>query len=276
MATTNSAMSLANFGKWGIGSWRQSGIPFLLALSLLAFKPTLNASAEKDAERLRLMRWLANSEKAYLPVKESFTTNRNDFETCWKMARACFDMAEYATNSSQRVAFGTEGIAAAKQAIALKPESGVAHYYLGLTIGQVARVKRFSALHLVDEMEGELLKALRLDQNVDNAGPDRSLGLLYRDAPGWPISVGSKDKAMYHLARAVRLAKDHPDNQLSLLEAYVRWADKKTITNYLTNVEAVFKKAKAAPPGPNAEADWFDWDLRMKQIREKLGLKPEP
>ena len=56
--------------------------------------------------------------------------------------------------------------------------------------------------------------SLRLDPNYDLAGADRALGLLYYEAPGWPLSVGNKNKARQHLQRAVKLAPTYPENQL--------------------------------------------------------------
>jgi hypothetical protein len=48
----------------------------------------------------------------------------------------------------------------------------------------------------------------------------RNLGLLYRDAPGWPFSIGSKRKAREWLERAAALAPDYPENQLNLAESH--------------------------------------------------------
>ncbi len=75
------------------------------------------------------------------------------------------------------------------------PNSAPAHYYLAMNLGQLARTEFLGALKLVREMEREFKTAAELDAQFDFAGPERSLGLLYRDAPGWPVSIGSKRKA---------------------------------------------------------------------------------
>ena len=59
---------------------------------------------------------------------------------------------------------------------------------------------------LVREMEREFKTAAALDAAFDYAGPERNLGLLYREAPGWPVSIGSKRKARELLEQAVKLA----------------------------------------------------------------------
>jgi hypothetical protein len=61
------------------------------------------------------------------------------------------------------------------------------------------------ALSIVKEMEKEWLATLALDPHCDYAGADRNLGLLYRDAPGFPLSIGSRGKAEQCLQHAVQL-----------------------------------------------------------------------
>jgi hypothetical protein len=90
-----------------------------------------------------------------------------------------------------------------------------------MNLGQLARTKGLSALKLVDQMEGEFTRARDLDEHLDYAGPDRSLGLLYRDAPVIG-SVGSRTRAREHLRRAVEVAPQYPENRLSLIEAYLK------------------------------------------------------
>ncbi len=80
---------------------------------------------------------------------------------------------------------------------------------------------------MVREMEREFKTADDLDEHFDYAGPERCLGLLYRDAPGWPISIGSRHKAREWLEQAVKLAPDYPENQLNLVESYWQWTDTK-------------------------------------------------
>src|ERR1035438_9240164 len=53
----------------------------------------------------------------------------------WKFARACFDLAEFATSSKDRASLAEQGIAAAQQAIARESNSAPAHYYLGMNLG---------------------------------------------------------------------------------------------------------------------------------------------
>ena len=103
----------------------------------------------------------------------------------WQFARACFDLADLATNKTQRAVVAEQGVAAAQQAIARQSNSAPAHYYLGMNLGHLARTRGLSALKLVSQMQREFARARDLEEQFDWAGPDRNLGLLYRDAPAF-------------------------------------------------------------------------------------------
>ncbi|HTD65817.1 MAG TPA: hypothetical protein VK846_04710, partial [Candidatus Limnocylindria bacterium] len=150
----------------------------------------------------------ARSERAFTEAQTSVRRQPTNVVSLIQLARAAFDWAEFARNDDPREEIAQRGIEAARHVIELSPTNAAAHYWLGMNLGQLARTKTLGALKLVREMEDEFLRARSLDEHVDYAGPDRSLGMLYRDAPGWPTSIGSKKKAREALERAVRL---HPE-----------------------------------------------------------------
>ena len=90
----------------------------------------------------------------------------------------------------------------------------------GHDYGQLARAEApsLAAYRLVRQMEREFKTAADLDKSFDYAGPERTLGLLYRDAPGWPVSIGSRRTAREYLELAAKLAPDYPGNHLNLVE----------------------------------------------------------
>ena len=117
------------------------------------------------------------------------------------------------------------GIAACRHLLARDPKSAAGHYYLAMDFGQLAEAEApsIAAYKLVQEIEREFKAAAELDERFDYAGPPRCLGLLYRDAPGWPVSIGSKRKAREWLEHAAALAPEYPENQLNLAESQLRW-----------------------------------------------------
>ncbi|MDB6031963.1 MAG: hypothetical protein JWM16_2301 [Verrucomicrobiales bacterium] len=216
----------------------------------------------------------AHVQVSYRQSVEKFKTNQN-YEASWKLALACFEWAEFANKDSDRASLAQEGIDAARNAIRLNPKGGEGYHYLAINLGQLARTRKLSALKLVEEMEENFLKAIELQPKLDYAGPHRSLGLLYRDAPGWPVSVGNKGKARVHLQTAVELCPEFPENQLSLLETHLKAGDFKSATTAMPSVEKCLNNASKQFAGPEWELSWQDWRARWDKLKEKLASGPK-
>jgi tetratricopeptide (TPR) repeat protein len=139
-----------------------------------------------------------------------------------------------------------------------------------MDLGQLARTELLGALKLVKEMEREFKTAAGLDEKFDFAGPERNLGLLYRDAPGWPASIGSKRKARNFLERAVKLAPDYPENHLNLAESYLQWRENDSARLKLNALDSLWPKAQTNFTGEKWEQSWSDWSTRRDAVRKKL------
>lgn len=187
----------------------------------------------------------------------------------WKFAHAAFARGEFATNDTERAAIAVQGISACRKVIQRDPKCAEAYYYLGLNLGQMARTKLLGALPLVSEMESSFKKARQLDENLDYAGPDRFVGQLYLQAPGWPASVGSQSKARKHLERAAELAPDYPENRLNLAEAAVKWRDKKLVLREVGALQVLWPAAKTNFAGADWDAFWADWQPRYDKLINK-------
>jgi tetratricopeptide (TPR) repeat protein len=227
------------------------------------------------AEEIAVEKGAARAEQIYHHAQEKFKADSQNAECAWKLAHACFEWAEFAKKDADRAALAEEGIKAARHSIQLSPKGGPGYHYLAMNLGQLARTRKLSALKLVDEMEENFLKAIELEPKLDYASPHRSVGLLYRDAPGWPISVGSKSKARVHLRKAVELYPDFPENQLTLLESLIKWGDYKAATNALPQVEKSMSDAQKKFSSPEWEQSWQDWKPRWEKLREKIVAGPK-
>jgi tetratricopeptide (TPR) repeat protein len=199
-----------------------------------------------------------------------FQVETNNAETAWKFGRACFDMSGLQKDRSQEAKIAQQGISACRLAITLQSNSAAAHYYLGMNLGQFADTKRgLSALGMVKEMEREFLTARDLDEHLDHAGPDRNLGLLYRDAP-IIVSIGSRTKARQHLEKAVELAPELPENHLNLIEAYLKWSDQAGAVRQLRDLEKLLPDARKQFTGDEWALTWPDWENRLSDAKKKL------
>jgi len=199
-------------------------------------------------------------------------SNTNDNAAAWQFARAFFDFADFATNDTQRAAIAGQGIAACRDLLARQTNSVPGHYYLAMNNGQLARAEApsLAAYRLVKQIESEFKAAADLDKSYDHAGPERCLGLLYRDAPGWPFSIGSKRKAKDFLEQAVKLAPDDPENHLNLAESQLQWLESDGAKNELKTLDALWPVAQTNFTGEAWERSWDDWTARRTAARKKL------
>ena len=146
-----------------------------------------------------------------------------------------------------------------------------------LELGQLADTRRnLAAFKMVREIEREFKTADDLDEHFDYAGPARCLGLLYRDAPGWPVSIGSRHKAREWLEQAVKLAPDYPENRLNLVESYWQWKDHEAAGNELKVLDALWPSAQKVLAGEAWERSWNDWSTRLDAARIKLDESGAP
>jgi hypothetical protein len=257
MATFNSKVKPAAKGAQALAVWLAA------AGSILAGEPGTNDFA-------------ARAEAEFHRTQNQFQSNTNDATAAWEFARACFNFDDFVTNNTDHAAIANQGIAACRLVIAHEPGSAPAHYYLGQDLGQLARTETLGALKIVKEMEREYKTAIRLDGHFDYAGPERSLGLLYRDAPGWPVSIGSRHKARDWLELANKLASEYPENHLNLVESYLQWHDRAEAKSELQALDALWPVARTNLAGPAWERSWADWSARREVERKNLGENSKP
>lgn len=212
------------------------------------------------------------SQHAYAETEAKFLLKTNDVAAASLFARACFEYADLATNETQRAELAKVGITVSRQIVAKDAKLGAGHYLLAMNLGELAQAEApsLAAYKLVHEVEREFKLAADLDVKLDYAGPARTLGLLYFQAPGWPFSIGNKHKAQEWLEKAVTLSPEFPENQLNLAEAYLKWRSKDEAAKTLVNLETIWPAAKTNFTGTAHARDWHDWTERRKQLREEF------
>ncbi len=222
----------------------------------------------------------ARVEKEFHQAQAQFKSAPNNSTNAWDFARASSDFCDVATNDTQRAEVAKLGIAACRHLLAREPNSAPGHYYLAMNLGKLAQAEApsLAAYHLVHEVEREFLQAAALDVRFDHAGPARTLGELYFQAPGWPLSVGSKHKAGEWLERAVALAPDYPGNLINLAEAQLKWREQTEFETTMKNLDARWAAAQTNYTGVAREADWLEWNARRAALkadyRKLYGSKP--
>lgn len=264
----NRGMAISNSGaRIGGGSWVQFLLCNLLCLIGLAFL------TGGDSYGLTA----SQAESQWQAAQRAYQTNQFDLGIGIQFAQACFDRAEFAANSSERSNLAERGIEAAKEVIRRNSNSAPGHFYLALNLGQLARTRTFSALGLVSDMERHFLTAISIDPRFQHAAPERSLGMLYAEAPGWPTSIGSRSKARTHLQRAVELDPEYPENLLTWLETELKWGDRKKVQSRLPELDRLLTQAEGAGGSASIDpSDLKDWIDRLKKLRQQASAAPTP
>jgi hypothetical protein len=213
----------------------------------------------------------ARAEKTFRLAQIQLASATND-AAAWQFGRASFDFADFATNDAERAAIARLGIAACRDLLARETGSAPGHYYLAMNEGQLARAEApsLAAYRLVKQMEHEFKTAADLDKSFDYGGPERCLGLLYRDAPGWPFSIGSRRKARDGLDQAAKLAPDYPENLLNLAESFLQWHETDNAKSELAALDALWPDAQKKFTGEAWEQSWGNWSTRRAAVRKKL------
>lgn len=218
----------------------------------------------------------ARAEAEFHRAQNQYQSDPNNATLAWEFARAGYNFADYISNPAGHAAIARQAIAASRQAIARESNSAPAHYYLGLNLGQLARTETFEALILVREMEREFKTAARLDGHFEYAAPERSLGILYREAPGWPVSIGSRQAAREWLELANQLAAEYPENHLNLVESHLQWNERDDARRELKALDALWPSARTNLVGPAWEPSWVDWSARRDAARKSLAENSAP
>jgi len=248
-------------------------IPDLLCSSWILFAalalPRLGASNYTAPERDRFEATFHRAERAR-------AENTNTVEVLWRFGHAAFDWADAQSRDRDRARIAQTGMDACNAALAIDPKCAQAHYFLALNLGQLAQTKTLGALRIVPRIEGAFTAALAADPSIDNAGPDRGLGLLYLEAPGWPTSIGDRAKARRHLERCVELAPTHPGNRLSLAEALLEWRDREGARAQLEAIDRDWAANRLRLADPALESDWRVWWQRRNALAARLKRPPVP
>jgi tetratricopeptide (TPR) repeat protein len=266
MATVIPAMKIGNIRRLGAARPGWIVAIFLFAAAGLA--------VAGDAQKAI---FIARAQVKFHRAQKQFESNTNDVAAAVRFARTCFDFANITTNDTTRAEVARQGIVICRGLVARDPKLAAGHYYLAMNLGELARTELLGALKIVKEMEREFKKADALDEHLDYAGPARSLGLLYRDAPGWPASIGSRRKARQWLEQAVKLAPDFPENRLNLAESCLEWKDLDRAKEELDALDALWPKAQTNFTGETWEQTWDDWSTRRDNARKRLiAISPPP
>jgi hypothetical protein len=71
----------------------------------------------------------AYAKRSFQEAQAHYRKAPGEATAAWQFGRACFDLAEFATNQTERASLAERGIAACRVALARDSNSAPAHYY---------------------------------------------------------------------------------------------------------------------------------------------------
>jgi len=145
----------------------------------------------------------------------------DEYAVMWEAARTCAWLGNFGPEDTRK-AYVQRGLKYVNTAVKLNPEGEEGLFFHGALAGKLAD------LDFTYGADGAKIIESRMHQLIDNGstylygGPDRLLAALYMRAPGKPLSVGSYEKALRHMNRALYLEPHWPENQLYMAELEFR------------------------------------------------------
>ncbi len=193
----------------------------LLAVSMLAvvlgscavYTGQVSAGVEDDliaAEQLFYGRdeeaTLEKAIAAYTALLENTELTSDQLYVCLQNLTRLHDFkgVNFCDGRDEEMAVFEAAATYAGRMVEIAPDRPDGHYLLAVAAGRVARTRGIlQSLFMAKPMRDELENAVQLDPNHVDAL--RVLSMLYNEAPGWPVSIGNKQKALEYVERAYAL-----------------------------------------------------------------------
>ncbi|HYM26056.1 MAG TPA: TRAP transporter TatT component family protein [Vicinamibacterales bacterium] len=176
-----------------------------------------------------------------------------DFESAWKLARACYWLGRHLPQSGRRAAL-ERGISAGETAIRLNPQRPEGHYWLAADMGRLAETEgMWQGIKYRGRIRSELERVVAIDPAWSGGAGDEALGEWYATVPR--LFGGSDADAEAHLRRAL-------DSDGHNLSALVFLGEFLLDRHRATEADGLLRRALSADSDP-------EWQLEDRELRAK-------
>ena len=211
-----------------------------------------------DPDRLYAERERGQNAMDAAAVWESrLKTNPKDFDSAWKLARACYWLGGHVAEDARRAQY-ERGIEAGRQASEMQAGRPEGYFWMAANMGAMAES---FGLRAGIKYRGPVKKALEtvvmIDRGFQQGSADRALGRWYLKVPR--LFGGSKDKSVEHLKQSLTYDPSSTASHFFLAETYLEM-DRKDEARQ--EVQKVFD----LPVNP----EWAPEDREFKQKAKAL------
>ena len=237
---------------------------FLAAPALARENPSLISQAD---ELFAGREVLSNCEKSVALYEKVLEVDPQNYEAAWKIARSLKFLGDKYPTGDERIEILKKGEELAKKAVEINPQGVDGHFWLGVCLGRIGEERGvLNSLFMVGPIKDEMEAVLKTEPQHD--GAHHVLGVLYRKAPGWPLSSGDINKAEEHALLAVKYGPNRTLNHLGLAEVYIARDKNKEAKEELLIVINLPLEPDRIPEDTNDKARGEEL---LKQVNEKLA-----
>jgi len=193
---------------------------FLFLSSLPSFSQERKSLIQQGDELFIERGDVAKAKEALAKYQEAFLSGENPYQAYWRMARAEYWIGDHTLNKTEKKRIFEQGIYHAKKAVALEPQEPDGHFWLGVNYGVYGQAKGvLKSLSLVKPIKEEMNKVIQIDPSYEYGGPDRVLGRVYYELPGF--AGGSKKKSLEHLLKSREFGPQVGLTRIYLADTYL-------------------------------------------------------
>ncbi len=206
-----------------------------------------------------------NAQKSFDMAEAALKAGGDEFEARWRMARGAFWVAERSSDKKVKETMGWRGYEEGLKASKLQPGRVEGYYFGVISLGQYSiaiGVLKAIGKGVKGKFESMGNKAVAVNPAYDFGGPDRAMGVYWRDLP--KIARDLK-KAEKHIKASIDKGEVKIRSHFYLAEIYL-------MTDRRDLAKAELEKCSQMDPGAEDYAD----GILFKKSCEKLLKKEFP
>ncbi len=202
-------------------------------------------------------------EEAIALYKKVLAQDPNHYEALWRLARCYWWHGDHSPRNQQVDIYGA-GELIGKRAAEANPQAVDGFYWWGVCQGRASEVRGiFNSLFAVDPIRKSMERVLELDPEHGLA--HHVLGVLYRKAPGWPLSCGDGNKSLTYARQAVEYAPDNVLPYVGLAKTLIAKGEKE-------EAKTLLKKTLELPGPPDKQPETKKDQETARKLLEKLNI----
>ncbi len=185
---------------------------------------------------------------------------RDNPEFLWRKARLYYWYGDYvAQDRNYKLQIFERGLELVERAAELDDTNADIFYWKASLTGMRGQTRGvLQSLFMVSPMKEALEKTIELDP--DYASAYYVLGRLYREVPGWPLSIGDDAKSVEYLEKALSFEPDNLEWQLELTLSLLEKGERNQARNILEDILA-YELEEDAP---------LEWTLAQERAGDLL------